>query len=135
VRVENDAQPEPDSVTVVADPRQPDPPSLAVAVTDHGSAVVIAATGEVDTLTAPLLRDPLLAAVDDAALTVLDLSGVQFLGSSGLAVLVEARGRAQEGGRRLRLVCEVRMVLRALEATGLRSLFEVVTDLPTALRD
>jgi len=48
---------------------------------------------------------------------------VSFLGSSGLAVLVEARDHAQQGGHQLRLVCSSRIVLRALEATGLRDLF------------
>ena len=65
---------------------------------------------------------------------VLDLSGVSFLGSSGLAVLVEARDQAQRSSGELRLVCSSRIVLRALEATGLRELFDISPDLATALR-
>jgi len=59
---------------------------------------------------------------------VLDLSEVSFLGSSGLAVLVEARDQAQQGGHALRLVCSSRIVLRALEATGLRDCSNIADD-------
>jgi anti-sigma B factor antagonist len=100
---------------------------------DQGSTRLLRASGEIDILSAPALRTALLPALESAELVVLDLSGVSFLGSSGLAVLVEARDHAQQGGHQLRLVCSSRIVLRALEATGLRDLFDIVEDLPAAL--
>ncbi len=109
--------------------------ALGLTVTEHGPARVLSASGEIDTLTAPTLRTALLAGVGDVELVVVDLSDVEFLGSSGLAVLVEARDHVQRNGHRLRLVCGSRIVLRALEATGLSSLFEIADDVPAALRD
>ena len=100
---------------------------------DHGPARVFRASGEIDILSAPTLRTALLPALQSDELVVLDLSEVSFLGSSGLAVLVEARDHAQRNGHRLRLVCSSRIVLRALEATGLRELFDIADDLPAAL--
>jgi anti-sigma B factor antagonist len=100
---------------------------------EQDGARILRAAGEIDIISAPALRDVLLPAVTAAQLVVLDLSDVTFLGSSGLAVLVEARDQAHQNERELRLVCTTRIVLRALEATGLRELFVVASDVPSAL--
>ena len=63
--------------------------------TGRDGAVTVSVAGEVDTFTAPTLRSAL-----DAELSrrppelVLDLRGVPFLGSAGLAVLVETKKSA-----------------------------------------
>lgn len=103
-------------------------------VTEQDGARVLRASGEIDIISAPALRSALLPALETGQPVVLDLSGVSFLGSSGLAVLVEAREHAQGAARELRLVCSSRIVIRALEATGLRDLFDIAPDLATALR-
>ena len=64
---------------------------------------------------------------------MLDLSDVTFLGSAGLAVLVAAKDAADARGHTLRLVCGSRIVTRALEATGLLTLFDVADGVPQAL--
>jgi anti-sigma B factor antagonist len=103
-------------------------------VVQHGDgARVLHVIGEVDTLTAPVLRlrmDEHLAEVD---LLVLDLTDVTFMGSAGLAVLVAARDEADRLGHRLRLVPGSRIVVRALEATGLLTLFELADTAADAL--
>jgi anti-anti-sigma factor len=108
------------------------PESFTLETSDEGSTHVVHTSGEIDILSAPALRAALLPALETAEKVVLDLSEVSFLGSSGLAVLVEARDHAQRSGHHLRLICSSRIVLRALEATGLRDLFDVVTDQPDA---
>ena len=66
----------------------------------------LAVRGEVDLATAPALEDALADAIreSDGALVV-DLSGVEFLDSSGLKVLLRARAllgtRGPRAGRRL----------------------------------
>jgi len=99
-----------------------------------GSSLVAHVHGEIDTLTAPLLRTELDARVPEAPLVVLDLSDVTFLGSAGLAVLVAAKDQVERAGHTLRLVCGSRIVTRALEATGLLGLFDVADGVPEALR-
>jgi len=103
-------------------------------VVDHGPhARVVHVVGEIDTLTAPLLQ----ARLDEhlvVTLLVLDLSDVTFLGSAGLAVLVAAKDDADRRSNTLRLVCGSRIVMRALEATGLLGLFDVADGVPEALR-
>jgi anti-sigma B factor antagonist len=108
--------------------------AFALAVTQQGDARVLSASGEIDIISAPDLRGALQAALTRGGLVVLDLSEVSFLGSSGLAALVEARELTKPGNSEFRLVCASRIVLRALEATGLRELFDIFEDLPAALR-
>ena len=87
---------------------------------------LVTVTGEVDMLTTPHLRSYLQKHVQQAeARLVLDLRGVAFLGSSGLAVLVETLDWTRERDIALRLVCTSREVLRPLEATGLTELFDI----------
>jgi len=104
------------------------------AVDDHGAGVrVLHVIGELDTLTAPLLAGELAGQQAAVATLVVDLSDVTFLGSAGLAALVEAKDAADKNGRRLLVVPGSRIARRALEATGLLSLFTVAEDVPEAL--
>jgi anti-sigma B factor antagonist len=96
-------------------------------------AVVLDVHGEIDTLTAPALEAAvaeLMAGADDTI--VVDLTGVRFLASSGLAVLIQAAHRAEERGTRLRLVATTRAVRRPLEITGTDQLFDMHTDVAAA---
>ena len=103
-------------------------------VVKHGSdATVVHVVGEIDTLTAPVLRAQLDEHLPIVSLLVLDLSDVTFLGSAGLAVLVATKDSADARGSTLRLVCGSRIVTRALEATGLLTLFDVADGVPQAL--
>ena len=112
--------------------------SLAALVTEvdtaRPDAALLVAAGEVDTLTAPRLE----AAVDEllgsgAEVLVADLTGVTFLASSGLAVLIRGAHLASAQGRRLRLVAEGRPVLRPLQITGTEELFDLHGDRAAAL--
>lgn len=97
-------------------------------------ATVIAVGGEVDMLTSPQLRTAVLTEFTPrAAVLVLDLEHITFLGTSGLAVLIELRDAAQAAGCALRLVCTSRRVLRPLTIAGLVPLFEVRDTVDEAL--
>ena len=103
-------------------------------VVDHGDkASVLHVVGEIDTLTAPLLRAQLDAHVSRTPLLVLDLTDVTFLGSAGLAVLVAAKDDAESRDHRLRIVPGSRIVVRALQATGLLGIFDIADGVPQAL--
>src|SRR5579863_6222847 len=59
---------------------------------------VVRVTGEIDIQSSPILDDRLKKAqVEGAWSIVVDLSGVSFLDSTGLSVLVAALKRGQEG--------------------------------------
>ncbi|TWP53664.1 STAS domain-containing protein [Lentzea tibetensis] len=100
-------------------------------------AVVLRAAGDVDSYTAPLLRDRLAAAFTDAKSgglpVVLDLSGVDLFASSGLSVLVDYHVLGVDRGTPLRLVAPAGSVLRALRATTLNEVLELYFNLAEAL--
>jgi anti-sigma B factor antagonist len=105
-------------------------------VLEYGDkAAVLHVVGEIDTLTAPLLRAQLEDQVTTHPLLVLDLTDVTFLGSAGLAVLVAAKDDAELREHRLRIVPGSRIVVRALQATGLLTIFDVVDSVREGLGD
>ena len=96
-------------------------------------AAVLTVTGEIDTVTAPHLRTALDGLLEQEAPTlVADLTGITFLASSGLAVLIQAAHRAEGTQRRLRLVATGRQVRRPLEITGTDQLFDIHDDRESA---
>jgi anti-sigma B factor antagonist len=84
----------------------------------------IAVRGEIDLSTAPLVEERLDAAIrDSAGPFVLDLSGVAFLDSSGVNVLLRARALLGRAERALLVVCPAGQVRRVLELAGIDDLF------------
>ncbi|MCW0212101.1 MAG: anti-sigma factor antagonist [Pseudonocardia sp.] len=98
---------------------------------------VVEVGGEVDMLTSPRLRATVLEHLGSsgAELIVLALDGVSFLGTSGLAVLIEVREAAHAAGVELRLACTGRRVLRPLSIAGLIPLFDIHDTVDKALED
>jgi anti-sigma B factor antagonist len=109
---------------------------LGLQVAGHGpDARVVTVTGEVDTVTAPQLAAVLTAQLAIAQLVVVNLDGVQFLGSAGLQVLFEANELAAQQHRHLRLVCNSPTANLTLEGTGLRDYLTFANNVPDALND
>jgi anti-sigma B factor antagonist len=93
---------------------------------DGDGTVTVTVIGEVDTFTAPVLRASLDTQLEQQPTElVIDLCGVQFLGSAGLDVLVETQKSAGSRDVGLRLVANTRAVTRPLEVTGLIDLFTI----------
>jgi anti-sigma B factor antagonist len=91
-------------------------------------SVTVAVRGEIDMDNGEHLLHTLLALLKAVPETLLvELSGVTFLGSVGLRVLVECHTTAQESGLNLAL-CSVRpWELRVIEMAGLAELFDIRT--------
>ena len=88
----------------------------------QSSATVVEVAGEIDLYSAPGLRAELGRAVetsDSAPRIVVDLSGVTFLDSTGVGVLVGALKGAREAGGQLALCSAQARVRRVFEITGL----------------
>jgi anti-sigma B factor antagonist len=103
-----------------------DPPTselVTVTVSTSDTVVRVAAAGEVDSTSAPVLREQIDAVIDSGAPEfVVDLVQVTFLDSAGLCVLAAAHRRAGERGMRMRVLASSRAVIRPLQITGLWSL-------------
>lgn len=90
--------------------------------------VTIAVAGAVDLLTAPSVSEALEAAQQRTRLVVLDLRQVEFLGSAGLSVLVDAARRAGESDGKLAILATNHAVIRAVQVTGLDALLRLFAD-------
>lgn len=109
---------------------------LDLQVVEHGpDARVVTVVGEIDALTAPELAAFLTAQLTVAQVVVVDLDGVQFLASVGVAVLVEANELATRENRALRLVYNSQTTNLALEATGVQEYFTFADSVPEALKN
>ena len=109
-------------------PVEMDPDRVDVQLTTSADGCSVTVTGEVDASTAPGMRGALLAAVahGGSGPVRVDLSGVTFLDSAGLAALAAAHRAAQGAGRELRVRCgTARAVVRPLQITGLWDVFTV----------
>lgn len=100
-------------------------PGFAVDVVPAQGAVIVRVTGEIDLATSPRLRAALESATDQAEVIRVDMSGVTFLDSSGISVLVEAQQRLHESPNRLVLHGVGDSIRRVLEISGLGSFFEL----------
>jgi anti-sigma B factor antagonist len=112
-------------------PVEIEPDHIDVQQTTSADGCVVTVVGEVDSSTAPGLRDCLLAALarPGVASVEVDLSAVTFLDSAGLSALATAHRAALTADRVLRIRCgTARAVVRPLQITGLWEIFTVVED-------
>lgn len=95
---------------------------------------VLSASGEIHVSTAPDLSERLNAAIASGhTRLVLDFTGVEFIDSTGLSVLLNALRRLTRRQGALALVCTNPTVLRLFEITRLDSTFDIVATREEAL--
>ena len=97
--------------------------STEVNATDE--ATVIHVRGEIDMATAERLRDAIEPHMGPKQTIILDFSEVEFMDSSGLNVLVQARGRLTEDGGSLVLRNPSSAAHRLLTVAGATDLLEI----------
>ncbi|MBB5158620.1 STAS domain-containing protein [Saccharopolyspora phatthalungensis] len=94
---------------------------------------LIEVTGEIDVYTAPSLRERLIDAVNGGEFRLIaDLTGVDFMDSTGLGVLVGGLKRTRAQGGALVLVCRAERLLKIFRITGLTKVFQIVPDVLSA---
>ncbi|HEY1973263.1 MAG TPA: STAS domain-containing protein [Pseudonocardia sp.] len=109
---------------------------LRVSRTELEGATALLATGEVDLATGPRLRAELAALLERAEPkpVLVDLTEVTFLGSTGIAVLVDAHWQAVQVGTPLKVVVSRDgPVEQALRTSGVEQHLSVQHDLRSAL--
>jgi anti-sigma B factor antagonist len=95
---------------------------------------IVAVDGEIHVSTAPEFSGVLAAAIESGRTQlVLDLSGVMFIDSTGLSVVLNALRRVTRAGGRMALVCSNPTVLRLFEITRLDTTVDIHADPETAL--
>lgn len=99
---------------------------LSVTSHDRGDLTLVVVAGEVDVYTASVLREKLIDVIDaDHADIVVDLTGVGFLDSTGLGVLVGALKKIRGFGGRLQLIIDQEKVMKVFRITALTQVFTI----------
>src|ERR1700736_4182768 len=101
-------------------------------------AVLVRATGEIDSSTAGELRSQLQSALQEAEsqesrLLILDLQGVTYFGSAGLNAVLDCHKQGLQARTAVRLVADNGLGVRPGEVTNLSSLLDLYPTLPEAL--
>jgi anti-anti-sigma factor len=100
---------------------------FAVHVGHRGENALVRLIGELDVAVVPQAEQAIVQAEQERPpLLELDLSALAFMDSTGLRLLLNARQRALQDGRRLLLRRGPNAVQRVFEVTALAPLFEFV---------
>jgi anti-sigma B factor antagonist len=95
---------------------------------------VLTASGEIDLFTAPDLREAATAALDAGAQRiVVDLSGVRFLDSTGLGVLIAILKRLRPAGGQFAIVNTNPTTAATFSITGLDDVLRILPTREAAL--
>jgi anti-sigma B factor antagonist len=106
-----------------------------VTMSEESAAPVLEARGEIDVASAPGFHASLFDLIgQEPDMVIVDMSGVTFIDSTGLGVLVAAEKQMRDGGHQLRLVVTQPQITRLLELTGLDKVFTVLSNTDDAVR-
>lgn len=108
--------------------------SFVVRTEQRGGATVVLPSGEIDLNASPVLRQELkkISAARPQRLIV-NLAGVPYMDSSGVATLVEAMQMARKNSTRL-VLCGMQDKVRSIfEIARLDTVFTIVADVDAAL--
>ena len=93
---------------------------FSTAIEEHDGTSVVRVSGELDVYTAVALRATLDGlAVGDTGRLVVDLTGLGFMDSSGLGVLIATKKRVESTNGSFAVVSDGGPVMRLLSVTGL----------------
>lgn len=114
----------------------PDPgpdEGVTIDVETIGGTVVLRVAGELDMLTTPEFQDALMATLAGSPpVIVVDMSGVTFMSSTAMAVMVQVH-RDAAGQADIRVVAAGRQIVRPLQQVGLDDYLALYPTLAEAL--
>ena len=103
---------------------------------ERPDATIVAVAGELDVESAPQLDEHLTAAIDGTpTLLVVDLSGVDSIGSSGLGALISGLKVARQAGGDLRIAAPGEQAVAVLELTNLNRVLKSYDHADSAFDD
>jgi anti-sigma B factor antagonist len=99
-----------------------------------GGAYVMSVRGEIHVTTAPQFAERLTAVIESGkTAVVLDMTGVEFIDSTGLSVLLNGLRLVTQRRGHMALVCTNPTVLRLFQITNLDSTFDIFGDREQAI--
>jgi anti-anti-sigma factor len=104
----------------------PVPELFHVTAEPFEDGIIVRATGEIDVTTVDVLRRELGRAREEATTVLLDLSGVTFIDSTGLHLLLEASHSSALSDWGFFVTRPSRVVQRLIEVSGTADLLKIV---------
>ena len=109
--------------------------AFEVAVTWHDDVVILGVTGALDMMTAPQLTESILTSLTNSPRSVVvDLTGVEFLASAGMTVLVAANEEVADKAR-FGVVADGPATGRPMRLVGVDEALTIYQTLTEALDD
>ena len=103
-------------------------------VRESGDVTIVGITGKLNTQTAPVAQEQLIALIDKGAKKILiDLDGLDYISSWGLRIILLAVKHLGAAGGKLRLCNPNKTVKEILDISGFGSIFLVYGDRAEAL--
>ena len=103
---------------------------------NNGNIAVLEIEGEVDMLNAPEVRDNLLPLFKETMRgIVVDLSGVTYMDSSGIATMIEGLQWSTREGKRFIVSGLSEQVMDVFVLTNLKEVFDFAQDTESALEE
>lgn len=95
---------------------------------------VVSAKGEVDAYTAPTLDESLTSLISSGSKQIIvDLSGVEFIDSTGLGIIVKALKSVRDQGGWLKVVANSDRVVKVFRITGLEAEVDLAVSVDDAI--
>jgi len=94
--------------------------------TQDEKAVILELTGRLDTVTSPKFQDVLLEAISLSLDIVLDFTGVDYISSAGLRVLLLGQKNIQADGRSMTLKNVSSDVMEIFNVTGFSGMLTIL---------
>lgn len=91
----------------------------------EGSKLEVAVSGRMDTTTAPQLENELKNSLGDVSELVLDFSGLDYISSAGLRVLLSAQKRMNMQGGTMRVKGANEIVKEIFDVTGFSDILTI----------
>lgn len=92
---------------------------------DDGTVEILRPRGEIDLSVSPSFRRALLDSLNAGRDVIVDMAGVAYIDSSGIASLAEALHHAKRSGRRLALARLPETAMRVLRIARLDQVFPI----------
>jgi len=101
---------------------------VEISTKTQGSSIIISIAGRIDTATAPALEQAINTVIANGSRKLLlNFSGVSYISSGGLRVLLSTAKKLKGDGDRFGLCCLSPEVLKILKLAGFTSIFSIHT--------
>lgn len=108
---------------------------MAFQIRSEGETTIVALSGDVDLDNSPQVRNVLLESIGGKRGVLVEMSGVSYIDSSGIASLVEAYQSARSARTLFALVAVSESAMRVLELARLDQVFSIHASVSDALAD